>query len=134
MLLDIAQDAIIVRDLEDRILFWNKGSERLYGWSEGEALGQKGYKLLFRDSLKEDEKAHRALLKEGEWRGELRQIAKDGRDIIVESRWTLVRDEEGNPRAKLIVNTDATEKKRLEEELLRAARLSLIGEFTAGLA
>ncbi|MDQ3819357.1 MAG: ATP-binding protein, partial [Acidobacteriota bacterium] len=134
MLLDIAQDAIIVRDLEDRILYWNKGAERLYGWSEREALGRKGYNLLFRDSLKQYENAHRALLKDGEWRGELRQTTKEGGDLLVESRWTLVRDEEGIPRAKLIVNTDATEKRQLEEELLRAARLSLIGEFTAGLA
>lgn len=134
VLLDISQDAIIVRDLEDRILFWNKGAEELYGWTSSEALGKKGDKLLFKESLAPYRRAHKALLDRGAWRGELHQVTKGGRDVVVESRWTLVRDEEGKPCAKLIVNTDVTEKKRLQEELLRAARLSLIGEFTAGLA
>jgi signal transduction histidine kinase len=78
--------------------------------------------------------AKRIVLERGEWRGEVRHVTKDGREIIVDSRWTLVRDEHGQPKNKLVVNTDITEQKRLETELLRASQLSLIGELAAGLA
>jgi signal transduction histidine kinase len=64
----------------------------------------------------------------------LNQVTKDGHELIVESRWTLVRDEQGNPTQKLIVNTDITEAKRLQAELQRAGQLSFVGELAAGLA
>jgi PAS domain S-box-containing protein len=133
-LLDVAHDAILVRDLEDRILYWNRGAERLYGWTAEEALGRQADELLFGEPSPQLREAQRALLKRGEWSGETHQVTKDGRDIIVESRWTLVRYEGGAPRAKLVVNTDVTERRRLETELLRASHLSLIGELAAGLA
>jgi two-component system cell cycle sensor histidine kinase/response regulator CckA len=133
-LLDKAQDAILVRDLEDRILFWNKSAERLYGWTSNEAIGQKATELLYREIPPEDEEAQRTFKERGQWRGELHQLTKDGREIIVDGRWTLVSDERGQARGKLIVNTDITEKKRLEAELQRAAQLSLIGELAANLA
>ena len=133
-LLDKAQDAILVRDLEDRIRFWNKSAERLYGWTAEEAAGRSADELLFKDRPVELEDAHRAFMAEGEWRGEMHQVTKSGREIVVESRWTLVLDERGLPAAKLVVNTDISEKKRLEAELVRAAQLSLLGELAAGLA
>jgi PAS domain S-box-containing protein len=133
-LLDVAHDAILVRDLEDHILYWNRGAERLYGWTAEEAVGRQADELLFGEPTPQLRAAKRALLRRGEWSGETHQVTKDGRDIIVESRWTLVRDESGRPRAKLVVNTDVTEKRRLESELLRASHLSLIGELAAGLA
>jgi two-component system, cell cycle sensor histidine kinase and response regulator CckA len=133
-LLDVAHDAILVRDLEDRILYWNRGAERLYGWTAAEAVGRHADRLLYSESSPQLRKAERELLRRGEWSGELHQVTKDGGDIIVESRWTLVRDEDGSPRAMLVVNTDVTEKKRLETELARASHLSLVGELAAGLA
>jgi PAS domain S-box-containing protein len=133
-LLDVAQDAILVRDLDDRILYWNRGAERLYGWTAAEATRQHADELLFREHPPQLKEAQRELLARGEWRGEMHQLTKDGRDIIVESRWTLVRDERGLPRVKLVVNTDVTERRRLEAELLRASHLSLVGELAAGLA
>lgn len=133
-LLDKAQDAILVRDLDDRILFWNKSAELMYGWTAVEALGKKADNLIYRDATSELIEAKRVVQSRGEWRGEVRHVTKDGREIIVDSRWTLVRDEDGLPKNKLVVNTDITERKRLENELLRASQLSLIGELAAGLA
>jgi two-component system, cell cycle sensor histidine kinase and response regulator CckA len=133
-LLDIAQDAILVRDLEDRILFWNKSAERMYGWTAAEVIGQRADKFIYKELTPELIEANRIVLERGEWRGEMHHLTKDGRELIADSRWTLVRDENGLPKNKLIVNTDITERKRLETELLRASQLSLIGELAAGLA
>jgi PAS domain S-box-containing protein len=133
-LLDKAQDAILVRDLDERILFWNKSAEQMYGWTAAEAIGEKADELLYKGPTHELADAKRIVLERGEWRGEVHHVTKDGREIIVDSRWTLVRDEHGKPKNKLVINTDITEQKRLETELLRASQLSLIGELAAGLA
>jgi PAS domain S-box-containing protein len=133
-LLDEAQDAILVRDLEGRIVFWNKSAERLYGWTSREVIGPGATELLCGDSPREFEEAQKTFDERGRWRGELHQLTKDGHQIVVESRWTSVSDERGLARGTLIVNTDITEKKRLEAELQRAAQLSLIGELAANLA
>ena len=133
-LLDKSQDAILVRDLDDRIIFWNKSAERMYGWSAEEVLGRKTTDFLFRRIPPNYEEAQHTMLERGEWRGELNQVTKDEQELIVESRWTLVRDDQGNPIRKLVVNTDITEGKRLQAELQRAAQLSFVGELAAGLA
>jgi PAS domain S-box-containing protein len=133
-LLDKAQDAILVRDLDDYILFWNKSAERMYGWSASEVIGARADEVLYKGLHPEISEARRVVLEEGAWRGEMHHVTKDGREIIVDSRWTLVRDEHGQPKNKLVINTDVTERKRLESELLRASQLSLIGELAAGLA
>ena len=133
-LLDRSQDAIMVRDLDDHIVYWNKSAEVLYGWCAEEVLGKNGLELLYRKITAVVDEAHASLLDRGEWRGELNQVTKDGNELIVESRWTLVRDDYGTPIQKLIVNTDVTERKRLQSELQRAAQLSFIGELAAGLA
>ena len=133
-MLDVAQDAIVVRDMEDRIRYWNKGAERLYGWTAREAAGRDVAELLYREPTPQFREAQAVLAERGEWRGELHQVTKEGRDIIVEGRWTLVRDEAGVPHSKLVVNTDITERKRLEAELLRATQFSLVGELAASLA
>lgn len=133
-LLDQAQDAILVRDLEDRIVYWNKSAERLYGWRAEEVIGKTAEQVLFQKIPADYIEAQQVLFARGDWRGELNHITKDGRELIVESRWTLVRDEEGKPIHKLIVNTDVSESKRLQAELQRAAQLSFVGELAAGLA
>lgn len=133
-LLDQAQDAIIVRDLDDRIIYWNKSAERLYGWSANEAIGKIGRDLLYQETPPDLEEAEVAVREWGKWRGEIAQVTKEGREIIVASRWTLVRDDQNRPHQKLIVNTDITEQKRLEAEVQRAAQLSFVGELAAGLA
>jgi PAS domain S-box-containing protein len=133
-LLDRANDAILVRDLEDRIAFWNRGAERLYGWAAAEALGQNADRLLFQDSSPEPEEARRHVLEYGEWHGELRQVTRDGRAVVVASRWTLLRDEHGAPRARLIFNSDVTEQKQLETQLRQAQRMEAVGQLAGGVA
>jgi PAS domain S-box-containing protein len=134
-LLDIAHDAISVRDLDDHIVYWNRGAERMYGWAANEVLGKSALELLRRDHSPEDRAtAAQTLLDRGEWNGEVRHITKDGRELLVETRWTLVRDDAGQPRAKLVVNTDVTEKRRLESQILQAQRLESIGILAGGIA
>jgi len=133
-LLDQAQDAILVRDLEQNILFWNKGAEKIYGWTAEEAVGKNVKELLYRESSVQFDEAARAVFRDGEWQGEIRQMRRDGAEIIVESRWTLVRDEKGQPNSILVINTDVTEKKRMESQFLRAQRMESIGTLAGGIA
>jgi PAS domain S-box-containing protein len=132
-LLDRAQDAIIVRDLRGVITYWNQGASRLYGWSKEEAIGKPVLELFYREESGYL-KALQALLKHSEWSGELQHVTKENREISVESRWTLLRDEKGNPRSILTINTDITEKKRLEAQFLRAQRMESIGTLAGGIA
>ncbi len=133
-LLDIAHDAISVRDLDDRILYWNRGAERMYGWTSDEVTGQSAVDVLVRLAPSDLAIARESLLVRGEWTGEIRHATKDGREILVETRWTLVRDNAGKPRAKLVVNTDVTEKRRLEGQILQSQRLESIGVLAGGIA
>ena len=133
-LLDKSQDAILVRDMDDRIIYWNKSAERLYGWRADEVIGKKTPDFLFKLIPPNYGEAQKTLLAHDEWRGEFNQITKDGKELIVETRWTLVRDEQGKPFQKMVVNTDVTERNRLQSELQRAAQLSFVGELAAGLA
>jgi PAS domain S-box-containing protein len=132
-LLDIAREAIYVKDLEDRIIFWNKGAEKTYGWSSAEAVGRKSVELLS-NNFDSYGVAHAALMKTGEWRGELIKRNKLGLEITVEVGWTLVRDSSGRPKSILAINTDITEKKKLESQFLRAQRMESIGTLAGGIA
>ncbi|OUL33678.1 PAS domain S-box protein [Nostoc sp. 106C] len=133
-LLDIATDAIVVRNLSHEILFWNRGAERLYGWSAEEALGKNANELVYKKIPSQLAEIFQTVVEQGEWHGELHQVTKDGVDIIVQGRWTLVRDEAGNPKSILVVNTDITEKKQLEAQFLRAQRLESLGTLASGIA
>jgi two-component system, cell cycle sensor histidine kinase and response regulator CckA len=133
-LLNQARDAILVRDMDDRIRFWNKGAERLYGWKAEEVLGRNALEILISRHNDEVEAAQHAVLERGEWNGELRHQTRDGQEIVVETRWSLMRDDSGRPTGKLVINTDVTEKKRLATQFLRAQRLESIGVLAAGIA
>jgi two-component system, cell cycle sensor histidine kinase and response regulator CckA len=133
-LLDIAHDAISVRDLDDRIIYWNRGAERLYGWRAEEVIGRSAVEMFIRGPAADLAAARRALLDRGEWTGASRHTTKDGREVLVETRWTLVRDDAGRPRAKLVVNTDVTERRRLEAQVLRTQRLESVGVLAGGIA
>ena len=133
-LLDKSQDAILVRDLNDNVIFWNKSAERLYGWRSDEVVGRRATDFLFKRIPPDYEAAQKTLLERGAWRGEFNQITRDGKELVVESRWTLVFDDQGNPIQKMVVNTDVTERNRMQAELQRAAQVSLVGELAAGLA
>jgi PAS domain S-box-containing protein len=133
-LLDVATDAIFVWDLASCILFWNKGAERLYGWQAEEVLGKTIKEIFGQQSLAQFQEVQDILTDRGEWYGELRQLTKTDRDVIVESRWTLVHDEKGKPKSILIVNTDVTEKKELAAQFLRAQRMESLGTLASGIA
>ncbi len=130
-LLNLASDAIIVRDLDNQVLFWNQGAERLYGWTPEEMSGAKTIETF--DKVRNYE-AEIELLKTGFWVGQLQHQHKDKHDIIVNSRWTLVRDDDGRPKSVLVINTDCTETKKLESQFLRAQRLEGIGTLASGIA
>lgn len=133
-LLNIATDAILVQDLQHRISFWSQGAERTYGWTKAEALGKQPHELFHHTSPLLFDDAVQAVLTNGQWQGEFQQTTKEGRSIIIESRWTLVQDESGQPQSILTVNTDITEKKQLEAQFLRAQRLESIGTLASGIA
>jgi PAS domain S-box-containing protein len=131
-LLDLAQDAIVVRDLQHHVTYWNKGAERLYGWTAEEAAGQsvaQGYPDIARFKQALDH-----VLRTGASSGEVDQVAKDGRKLIVESRWTLLRDAAGQPSSVLVIDTDVTERKNIEQQFLRAQRLESLGTLAGGIA
>jgi len=128
-LLDKTQDAITVRSLDGRILFWNKGAERMFGWTREEAINSETGEIVPRN-----EEAYNAVLTHGDWSGESSRTAKDGRKLMVETRWTLLRDNEGAPKSILAITTDITEKKKIEAQLLRSQRMESIGTLASGIA
>ena len=113
--LDLANDAIFVRSANDRISYWNEGAERLYGWTREEAVGRSTHELLrtiFPVPLSEIQKTDR-------WEGELHQVKRDGSQITVASRWTTLRDRDGEFAGWLEINTDITGRKRAEDAARR---------------
>ncbi len=138
-LLNKAQDAIIVIDLEGHVLFCNERTLRLYGLDgvvnePEELIGKTINELLYKGDSSQVEKAKKTTLEKGEWNGELQQVTKDGKNVVVESRWTLIRDNKSRPKSILIINTDVTEKKKLEAQFLRAQRMESVGVLAGGIA
>jgi PAS domain S-box-containing protein len=140
-LLSLAHDAILVRDLGSRVIFWNQGAENTYGWTAEEAIGRVTHELLrtrFPVSL---EAVDVALQEQGEWQGELTHLTRKGTAIVVTSRQSLRRDPRGAAAAILEINRDITERKRAEEalhkaqaELAHVTRVATLGEMTASIA
>lgn len=133
-LLDITTDAILVKDLKGYVLYCNRSAEQIYGWNKQEIIGKKAYELLYPEISLELEEAVYKVVETGSWQGELDKVTKTGKNIIVASRWTLVRDEAGNPESILTVDTDITEKKQLENQFLRTQRLESLGTLASGIA
>ena len=132
-LLDKAQDAIMVRNLEGITLFWNKGAERMYGWTSQEVLGRNMGELFYTNP-KKVKQFNGLAISRGEWHGELQHLTKNRGPITIEARWTLIRDNEGKPKSVLAINTDITEKKKIETQFLRAQRMESIGTLAGGIA
>jgi PAS domain S-box-containing protein len=118
-LLDLTHDAIFVRGLDHVISFWNRGAEIAYGWKSGEAVGQTSHELLQTVYPEGLDQVMDAVLNTGRWEGELSRIRKDGVGIVVASRWSLEKDQNGKPIGLLEINTDITERKRAQEALER---------------
>jgi PAS domain S-box-containing protein len=134
-MLNLAHDAIHVRDLDGSVRFWNQSAERLYGWTSAEVLGNRITDLSGpgADDAAQERKA-RAQVEKGDWNGELNRCSKTGRPFLVHSRWTLVCDPQGQPKSILVIDSDITEKKKLEAQLLHAQRMDSIGTLAIGIA
>lgn len=115
-LLDLSNDAIIVRDNQDRIVYWNRGAEEMYRFSAKEAVGKVTHDLLQTAHLEEYKNIRKSLERDNRWSGELVHTRKDGKPITVLSRWSLDRDENGRPTSILETNTDITVRKRAEQQ------------------
>lgn len=132
--LDRASDAIIVNDLDGRITFWNQGATRIYGWTAGETYGRHMVELFGGSALTEIGEAREQLQACGEWRGEVRTRNKAGDVLQVELSATTIRDHAGRPQARLSIATDITERRKLEDQFLRAQRLESVGMLATGIA
>jgi diguanylate cyclase (GGDEF)-like protein/PAS domain S-box-containing protein len=125
-LLDLAQDAIVVRDMQRRILFWNRGAEIMYGWTSKDILGKHSHDLLKSEYSEPPETIMAKLLHEGHWEGEASHLKSDGTRAIVTSRWALQCGADGRPARILTINHDITYRKQAESRLLLLTeRLSL---------
>ncbi|MBL8149473.1 MAG: PAS domain S-box protein [Blastocatellia bacterium] len=142
-LLDKTQDAIFVQDLSGQIVFWNKGAEKIYGWKKEEAIGRNVADLIFKDNTYLQFNLTDGDQIKTEGVSEVRQVTRDGRAIVVESRWNYLKidgDAEsesskiGKVEGIIVVNTDITEKKKLSEQFLRAQRMESIGTLASGIA
>lgn len=133
LLLDSARDAIVLREMDGRICFWNEGAQRLYGWTREEAVG-KSMSELIRMSGDDIAPVDASVFASGEWQGELHQQTKAGTQIVVDSRCSLIPSAYGEPPTMLIINTDITERKSLERQLLQAQRLESLGTLAGGIA
>jgi PAS domain S-box-containing protein len=126
LILDVANDAILIRDSEDRVTYWNQGAESLYGWNKKEALGQVTHKLLKTHFPQPLIEIQEQLLSLGHWRGELVHSRRDGSLVTVASTWTLQRDDANRVASVLEVNYDITARKQADDQLrILARRLSL---------
>ncbi len=121
-LIEMAHDAIIVRDMENRIVFWNRGAEQMYGWTKEEAVGQVVHELLQTRYPLPKAEIRQSVMQSGSWEGELIHTGRDGRQVFVENRQTVLRNAKGQPIRILGINRDITERKKAEEVIRESER------------
>ena len=121
-ILDLANDAIFVRDSYDRITYWNQAAARVYGWSAKEALGAISHELLKTTFPKALLTIAGEVRQQGRWEGELEHTRRDGTRLLVESRWTVMNDDDGQRSGVIEVNHDITQRERLAVALKAANR------------
>lgn len=132
-LLKNAQDAIYSCTPEGVISYWNKGAERIFGWTATEMVGKRAADLLFK-SADEERAARERVLREGTSNKEATKLTKDGREVLVKCSCTLIKDERGTPKSILSIESDITEQRRVENHLVRAQRLESLGTLAGGIA
>jgi PAS domain S-box-containing protein len=129
-LLELATEAIIVRDLDGLLLFWNSGAEALYGWRREEVLGKSIHEILKSRFPVGDEEIESALAADGSWEGNLTQTTRDGQEIVVASRLAL----KARGDAILEINRDITAQLHAEDALRKAERLAAMGRVAGIIA
>jgi PAS domain S-box-containing protein len=134
LLLDEVSDAILVCDMNDEIIFWNRGSQELYGIPVEQAIGKNAGSMLFEDQSELWEAGRQQILEQGAYQAEISQHVPGRDDIVVEHRRMLVRDQSGEPSAQLILNLDVTDRKNEEARQRRSQRLESIGTLAGGIA
>ncbi len=132
-LLNQANDAILVCDLKGRLEYLNRKAEELYDLRLADTQGQRLACLLY-DTPSDFEEPTRAVLGSGYWSGEQTQRSQRGEELVIFGRWTLLHSESGEPRAILLINSDVTEKRELERQLLQTQRMESIGRLASGIA
>jgi len=115
-LLDLTHDAIFVRNIVGKIVYWNRAAEALYGWRRAEAEGKIPHELLRTEFPKPLPEIENDVFETGCWEGELVHTCRDGRRVAILSRWALRRDVDGKPEAILETNRDVTQRKREENK------------------
>jgi len=133
-LLDKARDAICVVDLGHSITYWNASAENLFEWTAKEVVGRAIEYFFFQQNPEQATQAFAQLLAQGSWEGEIATETRTKHPLTLESRWTLVKNERGQPQSILLISTDITERKRLETQFLRAQRMESIGTLAGGIA
>ena len=133
-LIDKAQDAIIVQDLWGQITYANPSAIRLYGWALPELRRPGASERLFSPAAGAAAQALRVTMERGEWAGELVVAPRSGKHLTMSARWTLIKDEQGQPQSLLLVHTDVTERKQLEAQVLRTQRMETMGALASGMA
>ncbi len=133
-LINKARDAIIVTGLDTVVTFWNKGAERIYGWTSAEVMGRRLEDIFRAEFHPELQRTREGLENADESRCEIRVENKSGKALVIEVSTTLIRDDDGRPKARMSIGTDVTAKKVLEEKFLRVQRLESIGMLASGIA
>jgi PAS domain S-box-containing protein len=133
-LLDVSHDAIMVSDLQGRVQYLNKAAQELFGWNSEDAEATACKDILSPASDRQWEIMFENTMTGGSWNGELLLHSKMDQQIVLDSRWTLVRDANGNPQSVLIVSSDITNRKQLEAQFLRAQRFESLGFLASGVA
>ncbi|HBR93390.1 MAG TPA: hypothetical protein DEA90_04415 [Opitutae bacterium] len=132
-ILEAAPDAVVVHDLNNRVLFWNQAAEALYGWTAQEIQGRPISRVLYLD-LAEREKAMAVLTQGGVWRRELRQLDRNGDEYLVQVRQHLQCCVDGLPQAIVSFNTDVTEQRKLADAQERAHHVQSSSILAGGVA
>lgn len=133
-LLDLSNDAIIIRSAEDKILYWNRGAAQMYGYSREESVGKVIHELLNTEFSEPLEKIREKLHESGNWSGELVHSRKDGTTLVVASRWVMDRSLRGGMFSIMETNTDITDRKRAEDALVKSERLAAMGRLAGIIA
>jgi two-component system, cell cycle sensor histidine kinase and response regulator CckA len=133
-LLDVARDSIIVRDMNDQLQYINKATEELFGWTFDEMRHLKTAELVSEKDLDKFEEGKKFCMQKGEFEGEFIARTKRGQEILISSRWSIVRGKSGIPSARFIINRNITEQRRLETQFRRIQRLESLGTLAGGIA